>query len=79
VHAWEEVQDTPLKLSSEFADEAIGTLGVDWTFHTDPFQTSASAVGTPPAVLVLAFPTAMQYEAELHDTPTNCPTTAGVI
>ncbi len=62
MHAVEDVQDTPEKP----LDCAPDGFGVDWTAQVVPFHRSASVTPTPE--LSVKLPTAVQLEADEHDT-----------
>ncbi len=62
MHAVEDVQDTPEKP----LDCAPDGFGVDWTAQVVPFHRSVSVTPTPE--LSVKLPTAVQLEADEHDT-----------
>jgi hypothetical protein len=61
-----ELQDTPDKVVSE----APEGFGVDWIVHVLPLNASANAEVTVPAPLMV-YPTAVQVEVAVHDTPSR--------
>ena len=66
VQALAEVQETPDKVVWEAPDG----LGVDWIVHVLPLRASARAEVTVPAPSMV-YPTAVQLEVAVHDTPSR--------
>jgi hypothetical protein len=68
VQAEAEVQETALK-----ASPGLVKVGVCWMCQAWPFQRSAIVPTGLPELSKPAIPTAMQLEAEVHDTPVRNP------